>query len=44
MSNIKNNNYRKIDCRLVKDNYFDFMISKHSKKCKISKTGITLDI
>lgn len=27
MSNIKNNNYRKIDCRLVKDNYFDFMIS-----------------
>jgi hypothetical protein len=27
MSNINNNNYRKIDCRLVKDNYFDFMIS-----------------
>ena len=28
MSNIKNNNYRKIDCRLIDDEYMDFMLSK----------------
>lgn len=28
MANIKNKNYRKIDCRLINDNYMDFMISK----------------
>lgn len=28
MANIKNNNYRKIDCRLRNDEYMDFMISK----------------
>ena len=28
MANIKNNNYRKIDCRLIKDEYMDFMLSK----------------
>ena len=28
MANIKNKNYRKIDCRLIHDNYMDFMISK----------------
>lgn len=28
MANIKNNNYRKIDCRLINDNYMDFMVSK----------------
>lgn len=28
MANIKNNNYRKIDCRLYYDTYMDFMISK----------------
>lgn len=28
MSNIKNNNYRKIDCRIINDNYMDFMLSK----------------
>ena len=28
MANIKNNNYRKIDCRLIKDEYIDFMLSK----------------
>lgn len=28
MANIKNNNYRKIDCRLRNDEYMDFMLSK----------------
>lgn len=28
MANIKNKNYRKIDCRLIHDTYMDFMISK----------------
>jgi hypothetical protein len=28
MANIKNNNYRKIDCNLINDMYMDFMISK----------------
>lgn len=28
MSNIQNNNYRKIDCNLIHDVYMDFMISK----------------
>lgn len=28
MANIKNNNYRKIDCRLKNDEYMDFMVSK----------------
>ena len=28
MANIKNNNHRKIDCRLIKDEYMDFMLSK----------------
>ena len=28
MTNIKNNNYRKIDCRLINDEYMDFMLSK----------------
>ena len=28
MANIKNNNVRKIDCRLINDEYFDFMLSK----------------
>jgi hypothetical protein len=28
MANIKNNNYRKIDCRLINDEYMDFMLSK----------------
>lgn len=34
MSNIKNNNYRKIDCRLLNDEYMDFMLSKDGiKEC-----------
>ena len=44
MANIKNNNYRKIDCRLIHDTYMDFMISKDevisdilSKKCIATK-------
>ena len=28
MSNIKSNNHRKIDCRLIDDEYMDFMLSK----------------
>lgn len=32
MSNIKNNNYRKIDCRIINDNYIDLMISKDNIK------------
>lgn len=28
MANIKNNNHRKIDCRLINDEYMDFMLSK----------------
>jgi hypothetical protein len=28
MANIKNNNYRKIDCRLINDKYLDLMLSK----------------
>lgn len=28
MSNIKNNNFRRIDCRLIDDEYMDFMLSK----------------
>jgi hypothetical protein len=28
MANIKNNNYRKIDCRLRNDEYMDFMLAK----------------
>lgn len=32
MSNIKNNNYRKIDCRVINDNYIDLMISKDEVK------------
>ena len=28
MANIKNNNNRKIDCRLFNDTYMDFMLSK----------------
>ena len=33
MTNIKNNNYKKIDCRLINDNYLDFMLSK----CEINE-------
>lgn len=32
MSNIKNNNFRKIDCRLINDYYMDFMLSKDDSK------------
>lgn len=32
MANIKNNNNRKIDCRLYNDYYMDFMISKENTK------------
>ena len=32
MANIKNNNYRKIDCRLYNDSYLDFMLSKDNVK------------
>lgn len=31
MSNIKNNNYKKIDCRLISDTYMDFMLSKYTQ-------------
>ena len=33
MTNIKNNIYKKIDCRLIDDNYLDFMLSK----CEINE-------
>ena len=32
MANIKNNNYRKFDCRLCNDYYMDFMLSKDDIK------------
>ena len=32
MANIKNNNYRKIECCLIKDNYLDLMLSKDDVK------------
>ena len=32
MSNIKNNNCRKIDCRIINDYYMDFMLSKNDSK------------
>lgn len=37
MANIKNNNYRKIDCRLIRDKYMDFMLSKDD--AQISSLG-----
>ena len=36
MANIKNNNYRKIDCRLINDYYMDFMLSKDNSNGHIS--------
>ena len=33
MTNIKNNIYKKIDCKLIDDNYLDFMLSK----CEINE-------
>ena len=47
MSNIKNNNYRKYSCRLVKDKYLDFMLSKDNVQSTISSNDlntITLDL
>ena len=47
MSNIKNNNYRKYSCRLVKDKYLDFMLSKDNVQSTISSDDlniITLDL
>ena len=35
MANIKNNNYRKIDCRIINDEYIDLMLSKDDVKTNI---------
>ena len=47
MSNIKNNNYRKYSCRLIKDKYLDFMLSKDNVRSIILNDNfntITLDL
>lgn len=36
MANIKSNNYRKIDCRIINDLYMDFMISKEEVKPSVN--------
>ena len=48
MANIKNNNYRKIDCKLINDAYLDFMLSKEesvnyifSEDCFAAKLNFT---
>lgn len=37
MANIKSNNYRKIDCRIINDMYMDFMISKEEIAFPVTK-------
>ena len=46
MANIKSNNYRKIDCRLINDLYMDFMVSKNEiidNELNINKSAAMFD-